>query len=51
MLVLRGVPEIFADLVETFYIYALQSAWNIKYPPINHLIRPYIELALKDDSD
>ena len=46
-----GLPEGFAHLVETFYIYIFQPVGNDKYPPVDILIRPFIAEARVVQSD
>lgn len=43
---LGGMPALFVEDIETFYIYYLEPCLNEKYPPIyEHFIRSYIESA------
>jgi hypothetical protein len=45
-----GLPEGFAQMVETFYIHVFRPVGNEKYPPRNLLIRPFIIEALGRDN-
>jgi len=40
-----GIPELYIEYVEAFYIHAFEPPYNEKYPPLNHATDPLVELA------
>jgi hypothetical protein len=37
-----GMPEYWAQVIETYYIHAFRPPWNENYPPMNSVIKPFL---------